>query len=304
MNWSGSAVYARLNGVGDPAGTVVSSASYPTVNKIFGLTDDPAHSGMIADLSEATAATINSIREAFQLQRFFERDARGGTRYTEILRAHFGVISPDERLQRPEYLGGISKPVIINPVAQTSSTDAKTPQGNLAAFGVVGACGGDWNKSFVEHGWIIGIASVRADLTYQQGLNRMWSRKTRYDFYWPAFAHLGEQAVLSKELYCAGDPGDESVFGYQERYAEYRYFPSLITGKFRSVDPQTLDIWHLAQNFDVRPELGADFIQENPPLARCVAVPSEPHLLLDALFEVKATRCMPVFGVPGLIDHF
>lgn len=263
-----------------------------------------AGSSLYADLSTATAATINSLREAFQLQRFFERDARGGTRYTEILRAHFGVVSPDSRLQRPEYLGGMSAPVIINPVQQTSSTDATTPQGNLAAFGVVGATGGRWSKSFVEHGYIIGLASVRADLTYQQGLNRMWSRRTRYDFYWPAFAHLGEQEVLNKEIYFQGTADDDKVFGYQERYAEYRYYPSLITGKFRSTYPQPLDIWHLAQKFDALPTLSADFIQENPPVDRIIAVPSEPHFLLDSLFEVKATRVMPVYSVPGMIDHF
>ena len=260
--------------------------------------------GLVADLSSATAATINSLREAFQLQRFFERDARGGTRYTEILRSHFGVVSPDSRLQRPEYLGGLTSPVIVNPVQQTSSTDATTPQGNLAAYGVVGAVGGRWSKSFVEHGYIIGLASVRADLTYQQGLNRMWSRNTRYDFYWPAFAHLGEQSILNKEIYYQGTSADSAVFGYQERYAEYRYYPSMITGKFRSTDSQSLDIWHLAQEFSALPTLSSDFIQENPPIARVVAVPSEPHFLLDSLFEVKATRVMPVYSVPGLIDHF
>ena len=296
--------YSRNVGYGNPTGTYVATPSWPVTGNLFGLTADPNKSGVVADLSEATAATINALREAFQLQRFFERDARGGTRYTEILRSHFGVISPDARLQRPEYLGGLSAPVIINPVSQTSSTDATTPQGNLAAFGVVGATGGKWSKSFVEHGYIIGLASVRADLTYQQGLNRMWSRSTRYDFYWPAFAHLGEQAVLNKEIYAQGTADDSAVFGYQERYAEYRYYPSMITGKFRSTDSTPLDIWHLAQKFDSLPTLGPDFIVENPPVDRIVAVPSEPHFLLDSLFDVRATRCMPVYSVPGLIDHF
>jgi hypothetical protein len=218
-----------------------------------------------ADLSSATAATINQLRQAFQIQKLYERDARGGTRYTEIVRSHFGVISPDARLQRPEYLGGGSSPIMVNPIAQTSSTDATTPQGNLAAFGTVAANGHGFSKSFTEHCVILGMVMVRADLNYQQGLNRMWSRSTRWDFYWPALSHIGEQAVLSKEIYLDGTSGDDDVFGYQERYAEYRYKPSLVTGQMRSNAATPLDTWHLAQDFSARPLLNSAFIEEDPP---------------------------------------
>lgn len=219
-----------------------------------------------------SSVNVNDLRSAFQIQRLLERDARGGTRYTEILRSHFGVISPDARLQRPEYLGGCSTPVNINPVQQTSATTSVTPQGNLAAFGYISNTHNDFNHSFVEHGYIIGLMSVRADLTYQQGINRLWSRQSRFDFYWPALAHLGEQAVLNKEIFAQGNDQDNQVFGYQERYAEYRYKPSLITGKLRSSDPQTLDVWHLSQKFTTLPKLNSDFIEENPPISRVVAV--------------------------------
>ena len=235
-----------INGVQQPfdmttGATYINSQGYPNLSHAAPL---------YADLSSATAATINTLRQAFQLQRLYERDARGGTRYTEILRSHFGVISPDARLQRPEYLGGSSVRVNINPVQQTSATDQTSPQGNLAAFGVVSNRDGGFKKSFVEHGYIIGLVNLRADLNYQQGLNRMWSRRTRFDFYWPVLAHLGEQAILSKEIFADGSEQDDVVFGYQERYAEYRYYPNMITGKMRSTDPQSLDVWHLAQKFD------------------------------------------------------
>lgn len=251
-----------------------------------------------------SSVNVNDLRSAFQIQHLLERDARGGTRYTEILRSHFGVISPDARLQRPEYLGGCSTPVNINPVQQTSATTSVTPQGNLAAFGYISNTHDDFNHSFVEHGYIIGLMSVRADLTYQQGINRMWSRQTRYDFYWPALAHLGEQAVLNKEIFAQGNDQDDEVFGYQERYAEYRYKPSLITGKLRSNDPQTLDVWHLSQKFTSLPKLNSDFIEENPPVSRVVAVQDEPHFIGDFYFDLKCIRPMPLYGVPGLIDHF
>lgn len=260
--------------------------------------------GIVADLSGATAATINSLRQAFQLQRYYEKDARGGTRYIEKIKSHFGVTSPDARLQRPEYLGGHSDRININPVVQTSSTDSTSPQGNLSAFGVSGARYHGFSKSFVEHGYIIGLANVRADLTYQQGINKMWSRKTVLDFYWPSFAHLGEQAVLNKEIYAQGTSQDDEVFGYQERYGEYRYKPSMITGKFRSTYAQSLDAWHFSQKFENLPTLSNQFIQDHPPISRCLAVPSEPHFLMDAAFNLKCVRPMPLFGTPGLIDHF
>ena len=234
----------------------------------------------------------------------YERDARGGTRYIEILRSHFGVISPDARLQRPEYLGGGSSPINVNPIAQTSSTDATSPQGNLAAMGTCSIHGHGFTKSFTEHCLIIGLVSVRADLNYQQGLDRMFSRSTRWDFYWPALSHIGEQSILNKEIYTQGTSADNDVFGYQERFAEYRYKPSKITGQFRSNDTTPLDSWHLAQNFSSLPVLNSTFIQENPPVNRVSAVVSEPDFLFDAYFSLKCARPMPVYSVPGLIDHF
>jgi hypothetical protein len=264
--------------------------------------------GMEADLSGATAATINALREAFQIQKMYERDARGGTRYIELIKAHFGVTSPDARLQRPEYLGGGSVDVNMSPVAQTSASDtgtsSQTPQGNLSAIGTFNVNNNGFVKSFTEHEIIIGFVSVRADLNYQQGLHKMWSRSTRFDFYWPSFAHLGEQSVLNKEIYAQGTAADENVFGYQERYAEYRYKPSLITGKYRSNATGTLDIWHLAQDFASLPSLNSAFIAENPPISRIVATPTEPQFLLDCYFDMKCSRPMPTYSTPGLIDHF
>lgn len=257
-----------------------------------------------ADLSTAVPISINDLRQAFQIQKLYERDARGGTRYTEILRSHFGVISPDARLQRPEYLGGSSARISINPVQQTSATNEMTPQGNLAAFGVVSDSFHGFSKSFVEHGYVFGFVNVRADLTYQQGLNRMWSRQGRFDFYWPVLAHLGEQAVLNKEIYAQGTADDDKVFGYQERYAEYRYYPGQITGKFRSTDPQPLDSWHLAQKFSSLPTLSSQFIQDDPPVGRVIAVQNEPQFLFDSYIRLKCARPMPVYSVPGLVDHF
>lgn len=257
-----------------------------------------------ADLSSATAATINELRQAFQIQKLLERDARGGTRYIEIIKAHFGVSSPDARLQRPEYLGGGSSPVNISPVAQTSSSDVTSPQGNLSAMGSATLKGHGFTKSFTEHCIVIGLVSVRADLTYQQGLDRMWSKQTRYDFYWPSLSQIGEQAVLSKEIYTDGSANDEDVFGYQERYAEYRYKKSLITGKMRSNATGSLDAWHLSQEFSTRPGLNSTFIEENPPVDRVIAVPSEPQFIFDSYFKLRCSRPMPVYSVPGFIDHF
>jgi hypothetical protein len=261
-------------------------------------------SSIYADLTDATAATINQLREAFQIQRLYEKDARGGTRYTEVIQSHFGVTSPDARLQRPEYLGGGKDRININPIAQTSSTDATTPQGNLSGYGTTGFTGHRFNKSFTEHSVVIGLACVFADLTYQQGLARHFSRQTRWDFYWPALAHLGEQAVLNKEIYAQGTADDGNVFGYQERYAEYRYKPSQITGQMRSNFAQSLDTWHLAQDFGSLPALNASFIEENPPVDRVTAVADYPNLILDMYFKLKCARPMPTYGVPGLIDHF
>lgn len=257
------------------------------------------------DLDTSSIFTINSLRTAFQMQKFYERLARGGSRYTEVLRSFFGVVSPDARLQRPEFLGSFTKMVNVNPIAQTSATDDTSPQGNLSAYGVTAAKFHGFTKSFVEHGYIIGFVSARADLTYQQGVNKMWLRSTVYDFYWPTFAHLGEQAIELREIYAQGTEADTTVFGYQERYAEYRYKPSQITGKFRSsVTGGNLDVWHLSQFFKNAPTLNEEFITENPPIERIIAVPSEPEFLLDIGFRYTTVRPMPMFGTPGLVDHF
>lgn len=261
--------------------------------------------GLITDLDSSSIFTINSLRTAFQMQKFYERLARGGSRYTEVLRSFFGVVSPDARLQRPEFLGSFTKMMNINPIAQTSSTNDTTPQGNLSAYGVTGAKFHGFTKSFVEHGYVFGFCCARADLTYQQGINRMWTRSTVYDWYWPTFAHLGEQSVLLKEIYATGDSEqDNSVFGYQERYSEYRYKPSVICGKFRSNIKGNLDVWHLSQYFESAPKLNSEFIEEDVPIGRIVAVPSEPQFLIDIGFKYTTVRPMPMFGTPGLVDHF
>lgn len=260
------------------------------------------------DLSAASGLSINSLRLAFQTQKMLERDARGGTRYTEIIKSHFGVTSPDARLQRPEFLGGKSTPITINPVAQTSASNTQpTPSGDLSAFAAGASVNEGFTKSFTEHGWVIGIAMVRAELTYQQGLMREYSRSTRLDYYFPALSHLGEQSILNKEIYLQGSANptqDAAAFGYQERYAEYRYKPSLITGKLRSTFATPLDMWHLAQKFTALPTLGTTFIQETPPISRIIAVTTEPEFVMDVFMNCKAIRPMPVYSVPGLIDHF
>lgn len=260
--------------------------------------------GLTVDLDSSSIFTISSLRTAFQMQKFYERLARGGSRYTEVLTSFFGVVSPDSRLQRPEYLGGSSKMMNINPVAQTSSTGDVTPQGNLAAYGVSASKYHAFTKSFVEHGYIIGLLEVRADLTYQQGINKMWLRSTVYDWYWPTFAHLSEQAILNAEIYAQGTEEDKGVFGYQERYAEYRYHPSEICGHFRSTYTKPLDVWHLSQKFDSLPTLSDQFIQDKPPVDRVVAIKKYPHFLIDIGFKYYTTRAMPMYGIPGLVDHF
>nr|QJB18909.1 MAG: major capsid protein [Microvirus sp.] len=304
------AVTGRVAG----SNTLVGSATVSTnasgaLNSTALFSIDP-NGGLYADLSTATAATINQLRQSFQIQKLLERDARGGTRYTELLRAHFGVTPQDYRLQRPEYIGGGSTYVNINPIAQTSATSvtgSATPQGNLAAMGTALAQGHGFTYAAQEHGYIIGLVSVRADLTYQQGLSKMWSRSTRYDFYFPVFATLGEQAVLNKEIYVTGTANDNGVFGYQERWAEYRYKPSQITGLMKSTSAGTIDAWHYAQRFTSLPTLNSTFIQETPPVERTTAVGSAANgqqFLMDAFFDCKMARPMPMYSVPGLIDHF
>ena len=255
---------------------------------------------LYADLSDATAATINELRLAFATQKFLEIQARGGSRYIEVIKNHFNVTSPDARLQRPEYLGGGSSPVNISPVAQTSSTDATTPQGNLSAIGTTVLSGHSFTKSFTEHTIVIGMVSVRTDLTYQQGLNRMFSRETIYDYYWPTLSTIGEQAVKNKEIYAQGTAADETTFGYQERYAEYRYKPSSVTGKFRSNATGTLESWHYAQEYASLPLLGDSWIQvTDTNVQRTLAVASEPQFIFDSLFKLRCTRPMPVNSIPG-----
>jgi len=293
-----STIVSLEGGSGVPATTWSGSPAGGPTSAIW---EDTA---LEVDLGTAAAATINAIRQAFQIQRLLERDARGGTRYTEIVRSHFGVVSPDARLQRPEYLGGGSSPLIISQVPQTSESGAGTPQGTLAAYGTVTAHNHGFTQSFTEHGWVIGLVSVRADLTYQQGLERMWSRTTRFDFYWPALSHLGEQAVLNREIFAQATADDALVFGYQERYAEYRYKPSRVSGLMRSNAAGTLDAWHLAQDFAALPVLDSDFIQEDPPFDRVIAVDTEPHFIFDSHISLRCARPMPVYGVPGLVDHF
>lgn len=259
---------------------------------------------LYADLGDATAATINDLRLAFQTQRLLERDARGGTRYNELIRAHFGVTVPDFRVQRPEFIGGGSSMVNVTPVANTAGQSGDYV-GQLGAMGTVSGSH-DWTYSAVEHGVIIGLANVRGDITYSQGLERYWSKRTRYDFYYPVLAQIGEQAVLGQEIYYDVGSGNSSVFGYQERYAEYRYKPSRLTGLFSPLASSSLDSWHLSEEFATRPALGDTFIQSNTgaPLDRAIAVPSEPHFILDTYFNLKCVRPMPLYGVPGNLDHF
>jgi hypothetical protein len=256
--------------------------------------------GLVADLTTATSATINQLRLAFATQKFLEKQARSGSRYIEVIKGHFNVTSPDARLQRPEYCGGGSSPVNISPVAQTSSTDTTTPQGNLSAIGTTVLSGHSFTKSFTEHSILMGLVSVRTDLTYQQGLNRMMSRKTIYDYYWPTLSTIGEQAVLNKEIYADGSANDDGVFGYQERYAEYRYKPSTVTGRFRSNATTSLESWHYAQEYSALPVLGQAWIQQGKAnVQRTLAVAAEPQFIFDSLFKLRCTRPMPVNSVPG-----
>jgi hypothetical protein len=306
---AGAKTFYETDGTGPVSYSPYKYITNSDADSYFGVQEDQNNKGfpnIRADMSKVSASTINELRQAFQIQRLLERDARGGTRYIEFIRTHFGVKSPDARLQRPEYLGGGSSRVRIEPVAQTSSTDSTTPQGNLASFGTVLAYRHGFTKSFTEHCVILGMVSVRADLTYQQGLPRMFSRKTRYDHYLPVLSHLGEQAVLQKEIFASGvTDEDNKVFGYQERFAEYRYKPSTISGQFRSNYAQSLHAWHLSQFFAAAPTLSPAFIQESPPMDRVTALGIDyPDFLMDSFFDVKCARPMPAYSIPGGIDHF
>lgn len=281
--------------------------SYTVPSGSTAVNEFPIYNNLFADLSAATATTINDLRTAFQIQRLFEKDALGGTRYTEVIRAHFGVVSPDARLQRPEYLGGNRFPLNVQQVTQTSSTDAVTPQGNLAGFSVTADVNFDFSKGFTEHGYIIGLGVARYEHSYQQGIERMWSRKLRFDFYWPTLAHLGNMAVLNKEIYATGTSADDQVFGYQEAWYDYRYKPNRITGEMRSAANGSLDSWHFADYYQSQPYLSDAWIREDPSnVDRALAVSSSVanQIFGDIYFEVKATRPMPLYSVPGLIDHF
>lgn len=260
-----------------------------------------ASSGLQADLTSATAATVNEWREAVTIQQAYEIDMRGGSRFIEMIFNHYGVVNPDFRLQRPEFLGYQRSMVNIHPIAQTGESNT-TPQGNLAAFGTASSSGNGFIKAFTEFGYVFGLVAVRSDLSYQEGLDRHWSRQTRFDYYYPNFANLGEQAVLNQEIWCnpAAATGNTGVFGYQERWAEYRFKTSKITGEFRSSASASLDAWHLAEEFATLPALGSTFIQENAPLDRCIAVADEPHFIFDCLVENITARVMPMYSAPGL----
>lgn len=270
----------------------------------------PVEPDIYADLSSATGATINALRLAVQTQRLLERDARSGTRYTELLRSHFGVTPEDSRLQRPEYIGGGHTPIQTSAIPQTSATGLTGGTSPLGALGAAATATDSHTFSYhaTEHGYIIGIVSVSAELTYQQGLHRMWTRQSRYDFYWPVFAHLGEQAIRTDEIYCTGQPQlDTAVWGYQERWAEYRHRPSRISGLFKSTSAGTIDAWHVAQRFTTQPTLGEAFIQDVPPLSRILAAGTQANgmqILFDSVFKIKSTRPMPMFSVPGMMDRF
>jgi len=280
------------------------SGATPVINNLWALNDSTAY-----------AASINSLRQAFQIQRYYERLARGGSRYIEMIKSFFNVTSPDARLQRPEYLGGNRIPININQVIQQSATDATSPLGNTAAMSLTTDRHSDFTHSFTEHGTIIGLMVARYDHTYQQGLNRMWSRKTRFDYYFPVFAHLGEQAIKNKEIFLqsdsvigdTGEPENEEVFGYQEAWAEYRYRPSMVTGEMRSAYAQSLDAWHLADDYNALPALSDAWLREDKTnVDRVLAVTSSVsnQLFCDIYVNEKVTRPMPLYSIPGLIDHY
>lgn len=276
-------------------GNVASIGTYPTGN---GVTEAVS---LIADLSKVESATINNLRQAFAVQQFMEADARGGTRYREIVRNHFGVDIDDKTVQIPEYLGGQRYMINVNQVVQTSATDANSPQGNAAAISVTPFMENSFTKSFQEHGYVIGVCCIRNDNTYQQGIEKLWSRTEKFDFYWPEFAHLGEQAVLNKEIYAQGTADDERAFGYQEAYSEYRMTPNRVCGAFRSNATQSLDAWHYADNYSKLPTLSQEWLAtDKSVIDRTIAVQNQPQFIMDVLVENDAVRPMPIYGTPGL----
>lgn len=299
-----SFLQGRTARYGQPTSSTPDEGSLTTGG--IAITPDGSKSGMVADLGLVNAVTVNQLRQAFAVQRWYEKAARGGSRYTETILAHFGVTSPDSRLQRPEYLGGKRWRINMDQVLQTSSTDTTSPQGNTAAYSLTCEKDSLFTHSCTEHCIIMGLMVVRTDHTYQQGLNRKFSRKTMFDFYWPTFANLGEQAILNKEIYAQGTAADDEVFGYQEAWAEYRYSPSRVSGAFRSNYDQPLDSWHYADYYTKQPILGSDWIDETRAnVNRTIAVQDEleDQFIGDFLFEAEWTRPMPVYSIPGLIDH-
>ena len=304
---SNNPINSQANLVVTPTGTGKGTLNHTTANTDV-INGNLIPANLYANLAEATSATINELRLAFQLQKLYERDARGGTRYIEIIKSHFGVTSPDARLQRPEYLGGERIPINIDQVIQTSGTmEGTTPQGNTAAYSLTGNQGSYFKHSFVEHGYVLGLACVRTEHTYQQGLEKIWNRKNRFDFYWPALANIGEQAILNKEIYLQDSKAmNEEAFGYQEAWAEYRYKPSRVSSAFRSNVTGSLDAWHYADYYEELPKLSAEWIQETyKNVDRTLAVQStlEDQYIADFWFKCKCTRPMPIYSIPGLIDH-
>lgn len=276
-------------------GNVAGIGTYPTGT---GVTEAV---NLIADLSQVESATINNLRQAFAVQQFMEADARGGTRYREIIRNHFGVDIDDKTVQIPEYLGGQRYMINVNQVVQTSATDSKSPQGNAAAISVTPFMENSFTKSFQEHGYVIGVCCIRNDNTYQQGIEKLWSRTEKFDFYWPEFAHLGEQAILNKEIYAQATADDEKAFGYQEAYSEYRMTPNRVCGAFRSNAAQSLDAWHYADNYSKLPTLSQEWLAtDKTVIDRTIAVQNQPQFIMDVLVENDAVRPMPIYGTPGL----
>ena len=299
---SGTTVTRPYSSLGDPSSSANTSLvwSQPLNGAV------PSNLMAVAD-GNAAAATINQLRLAFQIQKFYERQARGGSRYTEVVRSFFGVTSPDARLQRPEYLGGNRVPININQIVQQSGTESSgTPQGTVVGQSLTTDKHSDFTKSFTEHGLIIGVMVARYDHTYQQGLNRLWSRKDKFDFYWPVFANIGEQAIKNKEIFAQGTDKDNEVFGYQEAWAEYRYKPNMVTGEMRSAYAQSLDVWHLADDYSTLPSLSDSWIREDKAnIDRVLAVTSavSNQFFADIYVKNYCTRPMPMYSVPGLIDH-
>lgn len=309
----GSSLYVdNTSTIGKPLGTAFSGYGSNLSGSVGVATSDQLsgnlqNSGLVADLGALNSVTINQLRLAFQIQKLYEKDARGGTRYTEILKTHFGVTSPDSRLQRPEYLGGNRVPININQVVQNSATvEGETPLGNVAGYSVTSDTHSDFRQSFTEHGFVIGVMVARYDHTYQQGIERFWSRKTRFDYYWPVLANIGEQAVLNKEIYAQGTDVDDEVFGYQEAWGDYRYKPNHVTGEMRSQYAQSLDVWHLGDDYSKLPSLSAEWIVEDKTnVDRVLAVTSANanQLFADLYVKNQTTRPMPMYSIPGLVDH-